>query len=113
LQQVTQKTDRSEIILPAVKTKIPLAEQFRVQTTKALANTDALSKMSFRRGKESDKVGTAGALVVDWKSFRTGRAADIDNLADFSFKAYKVSITITKDRTDEEQTFTRFTLKHE
>ena len=46
LSQVTEETDRLEIILPAVKTKIPLAEQLRVQTTKALANTDALSKMS-------------------------------------------------------------------
>jgi len=40
------EADRSEIILPAVKTKITLAEQLRVQTTQALANTDALSKMS-------------------------------------------------------------------
>jgi hypothetical protein len=78
-----------------------------------LANADTLSKMSFRRGKERYKVCTAGALVVNWKSFRAGRAADIDNLAGFSFKAYKVSIPITKDRTDDEQTFTRFTLKHE
>jgi hypothetical protein len=46
LSQVTEETDRLEIILPAVKTKITLAEQLRVQTTKALANTDALSKMS-------------------------------------------------------------------
>jgi hypothetical protein len=58
-------------------------------------------------------VGTAGTLVVDWKSFRTGRATDIDNLAGFSLKAYKVSIPVTKDRTDDEQTFTRFALKHE
>jgi len=46
LSQVTEETDRLEIILPAVKTKITLAEQLRVQTTKALTNTDALSKMS-------------------------------------------------------------------
>jgi hypothetical protein len=58
-------------------------------------------------------VGTAGALVVDWKSFRTGRTTDIDNLAGFSFKAYEVSIPVTKDRTDDEQTFTHFALKHE
>ena len=48
MPQVTEETDRLEIILPAVKTKIPLTEQFRVQTAKALADTDALSKMSFR-----------------------------------------------------------------
>jgi hypothetical protein len=94
--------DRSEIILPAVKTKIPFAEQFRVQTTEALANADALGKMSFRRRKEGNKVRTAWALVVDWKSFRTGRTANINNLAGFSFKAYEVPVPVTKNRTDDE-----------
>ena len=106
-------SDRSEIILPAVKTKIPLTEQFRVQTAKALAYADALGKMSFRRRKERDKVCATRTLVVDRKRFRTGRTTDIDNLAGFSFKAYEVPVPITKDRTDDEQTFTRFALKHE
>jgi hypothetical protein len=105
--------DRSEIILPAVKTKIPLTEQFRVQTAKALAYADALGKMSFRRRKERDKVCATRTLVVDRKRFRTGRTTDIDNLASFSFKAYEVPVPITKDRTDDEQTFARFAFQQE
>ena len=105
--------DRSEIILPAVKTKIPLAEQFRVQTTEALANADALGKMSFRRRKERHKVCATRTLVVDRKRFRTGRTTDIDNLAGFSFKAYEVPVPVTKDRTDDEQTFAGFAFQQE
>lgn len=58
-------------------------------------------------------MGAAGALVVDWESFRTGRTTDIDNLAGFSFKVYKISIPVTKDRTDDEQTFAGFALEHQ
>jgi hypothetical protein len=107
------EADRSEIILPAVKTKIALTEQFRVQTTEALANADALGKMSFRRRKERHKVCATRTFVVNRKSFRTGRTTDIDNLAGFSFKAYEVPFPIAKDRTDDEQTFAGFAFQQE
>jgi hypothetical protein len=113
LNQIYMEADRSEIILPTVKTKIPLTEQFRVQTTEALAYAYALGKMSLGRRKECHKVCTTRTLVVDRKRFRTGRTADINNLAGFSFKAYEVPVPVTKDGTDDEQTFAGFAFQHE
>lgn len=103
----------STVILSAVKTQIPLTQQFRVQTTETLAETDTLCEMGFGRGKERYEVSATSALIVDRESFGTGRTTDIDNLAERSFKVDETPVPIAKDRADDKRTFARFAFQLE
>ena len=97
-----------EIILPTVKTQIPLTQQFRVQATESLTNTDTLRKMSILGSEESNQVSAAGTDIIDRERFGTGWATDVDHFTDLFFKIDKGPASITDDRTHDQQPFTCF-----
>jgi len=97
----------SEVILAAIETQVPFAEQLRVQTTESLADANTLGKMSFRGGEESDQVSTAGADIVDRERFRAGWTTDVDNFTCLFIKIDKSPAPITEHRADDQKTFIR------
>jgi hypothetical protein len=95
----------SEIILAAVEAQIPLAEQLGVQAAEALANADALRKMSLQRREERNQMSATGADVVDRERFRTGRAADIDDFICRFFEVDENPVPVAEHRADHQKTF--------